>query len=197
MGFWDFESLLDDSLWLGWITLLAARSEIYAVWMRTILSCQHRDWVLPVPSGNVTEAEDADVCILVCLQFWADYDMLSTPTIRCWWSHWIVTPAHHCYLWWRWWSWNLVTLLTTSLIVMLSMKCSCWVFSAISQILERCVIWRSGKYSPLNDFYGIICDKHFLLIIFWVYIQSDLLGIFLQLVAKCTFSHFNVSNVLW
>jgi hypothetical protein len=28
----------------------------------------------------------------------------STPTIRSWWSQWVVMAACHCYLWCRWWS---------------------------------------------------------------------------------------------
>jgi hypothetical protein len=37
-------------------------------------------------------------------RFQMGYCNLPTPTIRSWWSQWVVTAARHCYLWSRWWS---------------------------------------------------------------------------------------------
>ncbi len=53
---------------------------------------------------NVTETQDADVCMMVCLKCLVDLLFLSTPTIGSLWTQWAVMAASHCYSWWRWWS---------------------------------------------------------------------------------------------
>jgi hypothetical protein len=48
----------------------------------------------------LTEPQDADICIIVCLKFCVDYYM-STPSVGIWWSWLGVMAAHFCYSQWR------------------------------------------------------------------------------------------------
>ncbi len=44
------------------------------------------------------------------------YVNLSTPTVRCWWSSWLVIATHHYYSRWRW-MWHFVKLILMPLII--------------------------------------------------------------------------------
>ncbi len=59
---------------------------------------------------NVIETWDVHSSIIVCLEFWADWYILSY--MHCWWSWWGVMAASHCDSWWRWWSGTLWVALT-------------------------------------------------------------------------------------
>ncbi len=65
--------------------------------------CCVTSWVShPVAFENAGENSICRDCIVVCLNFLADF--LSSPTIRSWWSQWAVMATCLCYSWWRWWS---------------------------------------------------------------------------------------------
>lgn len=63
------------------------------------------------------------------------YVNLSTPTVRCWWSSWLVIATHHYYSWWRW-MWYFMKLILMALIIKVSPSKFCsGVFSVISLML--------------------------------------------------------------
>ncbi len=61
---------------------------------------------LPIASVNVTETQDADLCIMVCPKVLANYDLFVShpPLLGADKVTGELVAACHSYPWWRWWS---------------------------------------------------------------------------------------------
>ncbi len=100
---------------------------------------------------DVRGSQDAGFCIIFCMISWTDQYRLIYTAVRSW-SHWVVRAASHCPSWQRWlfdalWDTHMVMITLVHVIflfglartkIMLSSKCYCGAFSAISWISNFC-----------------------------------------------------------
>jgi hypothetical protein len=102
-------------------------------------------------------------CVMVCSDFGLIIMYSFTPTVRSWWSQWVVMAACHCYLWWRWWSdtlwvvlirlWPHSLLCCLQIVVEISLQfdryaCNCpyWILLVMQGISVR--VRRPSDYNP-------------------------------------------------
>jgi hypothetical protein len=86
--------------------------KLFAAWMRILLNSfiiflliasQYLDQVLPVASGNATDTQDTDLCIIFCLTFWTVYCVIIYTHCHELMKSLGLMAASVCYLWWSWW----------------------------------------------------------------------------------------------
>ncbi len=102
-------------------------------------------------------------CVMVCADFGLIIMYSFTPTVRSWWSQWVIMAACHCYLWWRWWSdtlwvvlirlWPHSLLCYLQIVVEISLQfdrytCNCpyWILLVMQGISVR--VRRPSDYNP-------------------------------------------------